>query len=101
MRRTLLVTATALALAAAMLLPAGHTVKASGAQVAAPMRVGRARAGGAERHPEIRQGLRHLQMAKAALEKGQHDFQGHRVAAIKHVDEAIEECQAALKADQK
>ena len=52
-----------------------------------------------ERHPEIRQAIRHLEEAKKNLEKGAHDFQGHRVAALKATETALEECRAALKAD--
>jgi hypothetical protein len=101
MKRTLLLAATMLALAATMLLPTSSPVKASGAQVAPAVKAPKAPRAGAERHPEIRLGLRHLRMAKAALEKGTHDYQGHRVGAIKHVDEAIAECEEALKVDEK
>jgi hypothetical protein len=52
-----------------------------------------------ERHPAIHAALRGLREAKNALEKADHDFQGHRVAALKDVDAAIAECEEALKAD--
>ena len=52
-----------------------------------------------EGHPAIRNALRGLREAKNALEHANHDFQGHRVAALKDVDAAISECELALKAD--
>ena len=54
-----------------------------------------------ERHPEIRRALEGLREAKRALEHADHDFDGHRVAALKDVDEGIKECEEALKADKK
>jgi hypothetical protein len=53
-----------------------------------------------ERHPVIRQALNQLRETREALVKeGAHDFKGHRVAAIKHIDAAIEELKLALAAD--
>ena len=52
-----------------------------------------------ERHPEIRQALRDLRAAKLALTNAAHDYKGHRSAALKLTDEAIKECEEALKAD--
>jgi len=40
------------------------------------------------RHPEIEDALRALQNAKSHLEHAAHDFHGHRVDAIKAIDEA-------------
>ena len=48
-------------------------------------------------HPEIDAAMTHLEEAKQNLEKGAHDFAGHRVAALKHVNEALEECRLALE----
>ena len=45
--------------------------------------------------------MMHLREAKANLEHANHDFAGHRVAALKHVDEALEECRLALASDKK
>ena len=64
----------------------------------APARV-RAAAPPAERHPEMHEALRHLREAKASLEKGAHDFAGHRVAAVTATDNAIKEVEAALESD--
>jgi len=54
-----------------------------------------------ERHPEIRRALEGLREAKRALEHADHDFKGHREAALKATDEAIKDCEEALKADEK
>jgi hypothetical protein len=48
-------------------------------------------------HPEIHAAIRHLEQAKAALEKAAHDFGGHRVKALEAVNHALEECHAALE----
>lgn len=54
-----------------------------------------------EAHPEIAAAIMHLKEAKRNLELANHDFGGHRVAALKHVNEALEECHDALEADKK
>ena len=50
-----------------------------------------------EPHPEIRAALEGLRSAKRHLEAGAHDFHGHRVAALKHVDEAIAEAEICMR----
>ena len=55
----------------------------------------------AERHPEIRAAQAHLMQAKARLEHADHDFAGHRVKAIEHINEALEELKLALQADRR
>jgi hypothetical protein len=54
-----------------------------------------------EQHPEIAAAMMHLKEAKQNLEHAAHDFGGHRVTALKHVNEALEECRLALEADKK
>ncbi len=54
-----------------------------------------------EEHPEIAGAMMHLKEAKQNLEHAAHDFGGHRVAALKHVNEALEECRLALESDKK
>ena len=49
-----------------------------------------------EPHPEIRAALEGLRNAKRHLESAAHDFHGHRVAALKHVDEAIAEAEICM-----
>lgn len=53
----------------------------------------------AERHPEIRAAQNHLMQAKARLEHAAHDFAGHRVKAIEHINEALDELKLALESD--
>jgi hypothetical protein len=50
-------------------------------------------------HPEMDAALRNLQEARRHLEKAEPVFAGHREAAIKHVDMAIEEIHAAFRAN--
>ena len=54
-----------------------------------------------ERHPEIVAAIEHLREAKRNLESARHDFGGHRVKALEHVNEALEECNQALNFDRK
>jgi hypothetical protein len=52
-----------------------------------------------ERHPEIRAALESLENAKRHLQEAAHDFHGHRVEAIRAVDEAIHQLRLCLEAD--
>lgn len=54
-----------------------------------------------ERHPHIKAAIRRLERVKDQLQKDPHDFGGHRVQAIEHINQAIQELQAALQADKK
>jgi hypothetical protein len=54
-----------------------------------------------EHHPEIASAMNHLREAKQNLEHAAHDFGGHRVEALKHVNEALEECRKAMEYDKK
>ena len=56
---------------------------------------------GREHHPEIRKAIEQLKRAKADLQHASHDFGGHRDAALKACDEAIEQLQQALNYDRK
>jgi len=53
----------------------------------------------AERHPEIHRAQKLLIQAKGALEHAAHDYQGHRVKAMAHIDEAQDELKLALESD--
>jgi hypothetical protein len=83
------------ALAFTMSLPAAAQEKA--AAKLRPLQM----AGQTEKHPEIHAAMVHLREAKQNLEHAAHDFRGHRVAALKHVNEALEECRLALETDKK
>jgi len=54
-----------------------------------------------EEHPNIQAAIHHLEEARTNLQNAAHDFGGHRSAALKHVNEALEECHEALKYDKK
>ena len=51
----------------------------------------------AEKQPHMRGALESLKKAKAQLEKAEADKGGHRAAAMKLVDQAIEEVQAGME----
>lgn len=57
---------------------------------------------GRERHPEIRESMRALNHAKQELTKeAANDFGGHKVKAIEHINQALDELREALQADKK
>jgi hypothetical protein len=49
----------------------------------------------AARHPELRRALREMREAREHLKNAAHDFGGHRVVAIKALDEAIRQVEQA------
>jgi hypothetical protein len=50
-----------------------------------------------EPHPHIHAAIENLRSAKASLEAAGNEFHGHRVAAIKHIDEAIAEAEICMR----
>ena len=54
-----------------------------------------------ERHPLIHKALHDLREAKEALTRADHDFDGHRKAALEAADTAIKECEKCLEVDKK
>ena len=50
-------------------------------------------------HPEIRAALNSLEHAKAHLQEARHDFGGHRVEAIRAIDEAAHQLTICLDYD--
>jgi hypothetical protein len=44
-------------------------------------------------HPHIHEALEAMRAAKHHLETAAHDFEGHRVKAIEHLDQAIREAE--------
>jgi hypothetical protein len=44
-------------------------------------------------HPHIHEALEAMRAAKHHLESAEHDFDGHRMEAIKHLDMAIHEAE--------
>jgi len=49
-----------------------------------------------EPHPEIRDALEAMRNAKHHLESAAHDYDGHRVKAIEHLDRAIHEAEICM-----
>jgi len=54
-----------------------------------------------EQHPAIRAALRNLMAARANLQHGAHDFNGHRARALELTNQAIAEAQLALRSDRR
>jgi hypothetical protein len=52
-----------------------------------------------ERHPRIRMAIRALEAAKREMQEADHDFGGHRVAALEECDKAINQLKEALAFD--
>jgi hypothetical protein len=52
-----------------------------------------------EDHPEIHKALNNLNRAQEALTNAAHDYDGHRAAALKCVNDAIAQCQICLTMD--
>lgn len=96
MKKALLAVAAAAALTLAVVLPLNISANAAGTPVPAAMPQERG-----ERHPEIRAAMRHLEQARDNLQKGAHDFGGHRAKALEHTNHALEECRLALESDRK
>jgi len=92
---TLLILATvlitlALSAAAAPKAPAQPAAAATPVPAAAPA------AALPEPHPEIHAALEAMHNAKDHLEHAAHDYHGHRVKAIEHLDQAIHEAEICM-----
>jgi hypothetical protein len=92
MKKTLCAILTAGALACALSLPVASQDKDDMKAM---------QAGKAEKHPEIRAAIHHLEEAKNNLQHAAHDFGGHRAKALEHVNQALAECNEALNFDKK
>jgi TolA-binding protein len=55
----------------------------------------------AEPQPNMKEALEHLRAAKVSLEKATADKGGHRVKAIEHVNQAIEQVEKGIEFDNK
>jgi len=92
---TLLITAT-------LLLTMGLTASAAGPATPAAMPAAAPAAPAAAAtpmppHPHIDEALEAMRAAKHHLETAEHDFHGHRVKAIEHLDAAIHEAEICLR----
>jgi hypothetical protein len=54
-----------------------------------------------ERHPHIRRAIEELREARKELKEADHDFKGHRDEAIEDCDKAIKQLEICLKVDRK
>ena len=88
---SLLIMATVLCALAFPALAAGP--KAPAPPVAAAPAVAPLPPAAPETHPHIREALESMRAAKHHLETAAHDFDGHRVKAIEHLDQAIREAE--------
>ena len=89
---TLLIMATVLFTLAFPAAVAGPKAPAVPAPVVAPAPAPAA-AMPAPPHPHIHEALEAMRAAKHHLESAEHDFDGHRMEAIKHLDMAIHEAE--------
>jgi hypothetical protein len=95
---TLMICALALCLSVTS-TPASPKTPAAAAVPAAAVQPAAAPAALPEPHPEIREAMESLRRAKDHLEHAAHDFGGHRVEAIKAIDESLHQLQECLKYD--
>jgi len=49
-----------------------------------------------ERHPHIDEALEHMRAAKHELDIAEHDFEGHRVKSIDHLNQAMHEAEICM-----
>ena len=94
MTATLLITLAFPAAAAGPKAPAAPVAAAAPAPAAAPAAVPAATP---MPHPHIDEALEAMRNAKHHLETADHDFHGHRVKAIEHLDQAIHEAEVCLQ----
>lgn len=80
-----------LAFSAAVLQPRAAAAPAMTAAPALPV------AGVPEEHPHIHEALESMRAAKHHLESAEHDFDGHRLKSIEHLNKAIEEAEICMK----
>ena len=85
---------TILAIAVALTLPSALTNRAA-AQPPPPKPPGH------EHHPEIHKAIAALEAAKHYMEHADHDFDGHRVEALKATEIAIQQLRLATQADRR
>ena len=79
--------------------PASPNAPAAAAVPAATPQPAAAPAALPEPHPEIREAIESLRRAKEHLEHAAHDFGGHRVEAIKAINESLRQLNDCLKFD--
>ena len=93
---TLLIMATLLLTFAFPVAAAGPKTAAAPAPAVAAAPATPAVAAVPERHPHIDEALESMRAAKHHLETAEHDFDGHRVKAIEHLNQAIHEAEICM-----
>jgi hypothetical protein len=93
---TLLIMATLLFTLAFPAAAAGPKAPATPAPAVAAAPAAPAVAPVPERHPHIDEALEAMRNAKHHLETADHDFDGHRVKAIEHLNQAIHEAEICM-----
>jgi hypothetical protein len=96
---TLLVFATLLFTLALTAAAAGPKAPAAPLPAVAAPQASPAAAPTPEAHPHIDEALEAMRSAKHHLESADHDFKGHRVKSLAHLQKAIEEAEMCLKVD--
>jgi hypothetical protein len=93
---SLLITATLLLTLASPVAAAGPKNPAAPASPVAAAPPTPVAAAVPERHPHIEESLEAMRSAKHHLESAEHDFEGHRVKAIEHLNPAIHEAEICM-----
>jgi len=93
---SLLITATLLLTLASPVAAAGPKTPVTPAPPVAAAAPAPAAAAVPEAHPHIDEALEAMRNAKHHLEAAEHDFGGHRVKAIEHLDKAIHEAEICM-----
>jgi len=93
---TLVITASLLLAVASPIAAAGPKPTAVPVSAAAAVPATTPAAAMPERHPHIEEALESMRGAKRQLESAEHDFAGHRVKAIEHLDRAIREAEICM-----
>lgn len=90
---TLLILATVLMMLSFTVSASAPKAPAQPAVAAAPAPAAAAAMPDADDHPHIHAALESMREAKHQLETAAHDFHGHRVESLKHLDAAIHEAE--------
>jgi hypothetical protein len=103
MTKRLIIWAVGLAVVAAASLPLvfhaqPRSPQPAAAAAATPSPAPAAASPAPQHHPRIEAAIRHLEEARRELQAAPEEFHGHRVKAIEHVDQALAECHKALEA---
>lgn len=91
---TLLITATLLLTLA---IPVGAAGPKAAAAAVPAVAAAPAAAPAPEKHPNIEAALEAMRNAKHHLDDASHDYHGHRVKALEHLDRAIHEAEICMQ----